>query len=91
MRRFALIGTIALALAVVAPAGATHTSLQRHVHSITSPGGTTDFGGGVSNNAPCVAFLNLHFNVHIGVFVQGDNPNQLGVDFIDNQFCPLPH
>jgi hypothetical protein len=75
MRRFAFLATIVLAFAVAAPASA----LDRHVHSITTPGGTTEFGAGVSNNAPCVAFLNLHENVHIGVFLDGDNPNAISV------------
>jgi hypothetical protein len=52
------------------------------VHSITTPGGTHEFGGGVSTQAPCVAFLNLHENVHLGVFVAGDNPNGISVEFI---------
>ena len=78
MRRFAFLATIVLALAVAAPASA----LDRHVHSITTPGGTTEFGAGVSNNAPCGAFLNLHENVHVGVFLAGDNPNAISVQFI---------
>jgi hypothetical protein len=78
MRRFALIGTIALALAAVAPAGA-QTVVPRHVHSITTAGGTTEFGAGVSQNAPCEAFLNLHFNVHVGVFILGNNPNSVSI------------
>jgi hypothetical protein len=77
MRRLAFIGTIALALAVATPAAA----IPRHVHSITTPAGTTEFGGGVSNSAPCVAFLNLHENVHLGAFEP--NPNTVTVEFID--------
>jgi hypothetical protein len=76
MRRFAVIGTIALALA--APAGA--QVVPRHVHSITTSSGTHEFGAGVSHNAPCVAFLNLHMNVHLGAF--GPNPNGVSVVFI---------
>jgi hypothetical protein len=76
MRRFALCAIIALAMA--APAGA----VPRHIHSITTPGGTTEFGAGVSTNAPCVAFLNLHFNVHVGVFLEGDNPNAISIQGI---------
>jgi hypothetical protein len=78
MRRFALLGTLVLALAAASPAGA----VPRHVHSITTPGGTHEFGGGVSHHAPCVAFLNLHENVHLGVFMAGDNPNAISVEFI---------
>jgi hypothetical protein len=84
MRRFALLlATIALALGAAAPAGA----VQRHVHSITTPGGTHEFGGGASLNAPCVAFLNLHENVHLAVFAAGDNPNGISVEFIPGAFC----
>jgi hypothetical protein len=78
MRRFVLWGTLVLALAAPSPAGA----IPRHVHSITTAGGTHEFGGGVSNEAPCVAFLNLHENVHLAVFAAGDNPNAISVEFI---------
>lgn len=77
MRRIALFGTIAVAMAAASTAGA----VPRHVHSVTTPGGTHEFGGGVSNNAPCVAFLNLHENVHLGAFA-GTNPNTVTVEFI---------
>jgi hypothetical protein len=77
MRRFALCGSLVLALAAASPAGA----IPRHVHSIGTPGGTHEFGGGVSRNAPCVAFLNLHENVHLAVFGDGNNPNAISVDF----------
>lgn len=71
MRRSAVLAVIALALATAGPAGA----IPRHIHMITTPGGTHSFGAGVSENAPCVAFMNLHMNVHVGVFLAGDNPN----------------
>jgi hypothetical protein len=83
MRRFALLATIALALGAASPASA----VQRHVHSIATPGGTHEFGAGVSHNAPCVAFLNLHENVHLAVFAAGDNPNGISVEFIPGVFC----
>jgi hypothetical protein len=86
MRRFALLATIALALGAAAPASA-QQPVQRHVHSIATPGGTHEFGAGVSLNAPCVAFLNLHGNVHLAVFVAGDNPNGVSVEFIPGVFC----
>jgi hypothetical protein len=57
------------------------------VHSIATPGGTHEFGTGVSLNAPCVAFLNLHENVHLDVFLAGDNPNGISVEFIPEVFC----
>ena len=83
MRRFVYLGTVVLALAMAGPAGA----VPRHIHSIITPGGTTEFGAGASTNAPCVAFLNLHFNVHVGVFMAGDNPNGLTVQVIGPD-CP---
>jgi hypothetical protein len=78
MRRFALI--VILALAAAAPAGAVPEPVPRHVHSITTPGGTHEFGAGVSHNAPCVAFLNLHMNVHLGAF--GPNPNGVSIQLV---------
>lgn len=81
MRRFALFASIVLALAAASPAWA----IPRHVHSITTEGGTHEFAGGVSTQAPCVAFLNLHENVHLAVFVAGDNPNAISVEFIDGE------
>ena len=79
MRRFALCGILVLALAAVSPAGA---QVPRHVHSVTTPGATHEIGGGVSFNAPCVAFLNLHQNVHLAVFASGTNPNAISIEFI---------
>jgi hypothetical protein len=83
MRRFVYLATLVLALAVAAPAGA----VPRHIHSVTTPGGTTEFGAGVSMNAPCVAFLNLHFNVHLGAFAESENPNTVSVQVIGPD-CP---
>ena len=80
MRRLALLATIGLALALASAAGA----VPRHVHSVTTPGGTHEFGGGVSENAPCVAFLNLHENVHLGAFA-GTNPNTVTIEFIEGE------
>jgi hypothetical protein len=78
MRRFALCGGLVVALAAASPAGA---QVPRHVHSVTTPGGPHEIGRGVSFNAPCVAFLNLHQNVHLGAFA-GTNPNTISVEFI---------
>ena len=79
MRRFALCGSLVLALAAVSPAGA---QVPRHVHSVTTSGGTHEIGGGVSFQAPCTAVLNLHENVHLAVFASGTNPNAISVEFI---------
>jgi hypothetical protein len=46
-------------------------------------GGTHEIAGGVSNRAPCTAFLNLHENVHVGVFLGGQFPNTVTVQFIE--------
>jgi hypothetical protein len=78
MRRLAVLGTIAVALAVAGPAAA--QTVPRHVHSITTPAGTHEFGAGVSHHAPCVAFVNLHMNVHLGAF--GPNPNGVSIQLI---------
>jgi hypothetical protein len=53
------------------------------LHSLTTAGGTHEIAGGVSNRAPCTAFLNLHENVHVGVFLGGQFPNTVTVQFID--------
>jgi hypothetical protein len=82
MRRFIYLATLVLALALAGPAGA----VPRHVHQITTPAGTHEIGAGVSENAPCVAFLNLHFNVHIGVSMAGNNP--IGVSRVIGPDCP---
>ena len=77
MRRFAVFGTIAAALAVAGPAAA--QTVPRRVHSITTAG-THELGAGVSHQAPCVAFVNLHMNVHLGAF--GPNPNGVSIQLI---------
>jgi hypothetical protein len=83
MRRLVYLTTLVLALAVAAPAGA----VPRHIHQITTPGGTHELGAGASENAPCVAFLNLHFNVHVGVSVAGGNA--IGVARVIGPDCPV--
>ena len=71
MRRFVYLATLVLGHAI---------------DSVTTPAGTHEFGAGVSTNAPCVAFLNLHFNVHLGAFA-GSNPNTVSVQVIGPD-CP---
>ena len=49
-----------------------------HLHCLTTPGGTHSIARGVSLQAPHEPALhNLHEHVHLGVFVEGDNPNTL--------------
>jgi hypothetical protein len=80
MRRFLVLLTAVGTLAwLAAPAQA----VTRHIHSLTTPGTTTEIAGGVSEQAPCTAFLNLHENVHLGVFLGGQFPNTVTVEFIE--------
>lgn len=39
--------------------------------------------GGASEQAPCRAFLNPHENMHLGVFLGGQFPNRVTVEFIE--------
>lgn len=80
MRRLALIFVIVGALGLMAaPANA----VPRHVHELTTSSGKThSVAGGVSEHAPCTAFLNFHNNVHLDVFMDGPNPHSLTPVFI---------
>jgi hypothetical protein len=66
MRRVLIIlGLLALLILPGAPAGA----VPRHLHILTTPNGKShSIARGVTFEAPCVAFLNLHENVHEAVF-----------------------
>ena len=79
MRRFcavlAVVGTVGW---LATPAGA----VPRHIHFLTTPGTTTAIATGVSEHAPCTAFLNLHENVHLGVFLGGQFPNTVSTQII---------
>ena len=77
----------ALAIAALLINAASASAVQRHVHSINTPGGSHPIAGGVSLHAPCTAFLNFHNNVHLGVFAAGKNPNTITVQFIPGEFC----
>jgi hypothetical protein len=80
MRQFLV---LLIAVATFALVAAPAYAVQRHVHSLTTPGGTHEIAGGVSNHAPCTAFLNLHENVHVAVFLGGQFPNTVTVEFIE--------
>jgi hypothetical protein len=80
MRRFVVLLTAVGALALLA---APAQAVTRHIHSLTTPGTTTEIAIGVSEHAPCTAFLNLHENVHVGVFLGGQFPNTVTVQFIE--------
>jgi hypothetical protein len=85
MRRL-IVSALAIA-ALLIPAASANAVVQRHVHSINTPGGSHPIAGGVSLHAPCTAFLNFHNNVHLGVFAAGKNPNTISVQFIPGEFC----
>lgn len=77
MRRIAA-GLAALAGLLLMPASAAAVPL--HLHCLTTPGGTHSIGQGVTAEAPHdTAFHNLHFNVHVDVFMAGKNPNTVGI------------
>jgi hypothetical protein len=79
MRRVALAGVLAGALAVAAPASA---QVPRHTHCMTNASGNTHaIAGGLTRNAPQSAFETFHFGVHLGVFVNGPNPQTLMPSF----------
>ena len=80
MRRLAV---LLIAVGVLAWLAAPAQAVQRHIHSLTTPGTTTEIAGGVSEEAPCTAFLNLHENVHLSVFLGGQFPNTVTVEFIE--------
>lgn len=75
-----MLALVAGVSAAVSPASA---EVPRHIHNLTTPGTTTTIAGGVTENAPCTASLNFHENVHVGVFVAGDNPNTVAPAFVD--------
>ena len=80
MRHFLV---LLIAVATFALLAAPAYAVQRHIHSLTTPGGTHAIASGVSEHAPCTAFLNLHENVHVGVFLGGQFPNTVTVEFIE--------
>jgi hypothetical protein len=73
MRKFLLVsGTVGVLLAAAPPAFA---QVSPHLHCLTNSAGTHAIAGGVTANAPQHAFENVHFNVHLAVFMFGPNPN----------------
>jgi hypothetical protein len=89
MRRFGVAVLVGSALALAsAPAMAQAPPLERHLHTLeTSNEKTHVIAAGVTENAPCGAFLNFHGNVHFGVFVFGNNPHDVTPTFT-GEFCP---
>lgn len=73
MRRLVIaMTTVAALLAIASPVQA---QVPRHLHCLTTEGGTHAIAGGLTANAPQDAFENFHFKVHLDVFVNGPNPN----------------
>ena len=79
MRQFLVFLMVVATFALVA---APASAVTRHVHLLTTPGGTHAIAGGVSNHAPCTAFLNFHEGVHVGVFLGGQFPHTVTPQFI---------
>ena len=81
MRRtvLAALATGALTIAIAAPAQA---QVPRHLHCLSNPSDQTHaIAGGLTANAPQSAFEIFHFGVHLGVFVEGPNPNTVTPSF----------
>jgi hypothetical protein len=79
MRLAVLVGVLAGALVLVAPA---QGQVPRHLHCLENASGSTHaIARGLTANAPQAAFETFHFGVHLGVFVQGPNPHTLTPSF----------
>ena len=76
-RRLVVGAGVAAMLALGGAAGQAGAQVPRHLHCVTTQGGTHPIGQGVTQNAPQNAFENLHFNVHLGVFASGRNPHAI--------------
>ncbi len=89
MRRFGAAILVGSAFMLAAtPAFGQAPPLERHLHSLATPSGDTHaIAGGVTANAPCGAFRNFHGNVHLGVFMFGNNPLDLTPEFT-GVICP---
>jgi hypothetical protein len=89
MRRFCVALLVGSAFMLAAtPAMAQAPPLERHFHTLETPNGKTHvIAGGLTQNAPCGAFRNFHGNVHLGVFVLGNNPLDVTPQFT-GVFCP---
>lgn len=75
MRRFLVASAVVIAAGVAAPSA---DAVPLHLHCLTNGSGTHSIGRGVTANAPHdTAFHNLHFNVHVDVFMAGKNPHTL--------------
>jgi len=84
MRRAVFAAVVAGAFAVATPAQA---QVPRHLHCLEdASGGSRALAGGLTANAPQSAFETFHFNVHVGVFVNGPNPRTVTASFTGT--CP---
>jgi len=69
MRRVVLTSLAVAALLVMAAPAFGSETVPRHFHQLTTPNGKTHvIAGGLTENAPCTAFLNFHEIVHETVF-----------------------
>jgi hypothetical protein len=74
MKKLVAVSVAVLGAAIV-PAQA--SAVAPHLHCLTTPGGTHAIALGVTHHAPHETLENFHSNVHLGVFVNGNNPNTL--------------
>jgi hypothetical protein len=66
MRKLLVASVAAGALAM---AGSAQAQVPRHFHTLTTPSGNTHvIATGLTENAPCGAFLNFHGFVHMELF-----------------------
>jgi hypothetical protein len=80
MRRRRLVvgaGVAALLALGVGGQASAQPPVPRHLHCLTNEAGTHAIAGGLTQNAPQHAFENFHFNVHLGVFMNGPNPHNV--------------
>ena len=74
MRRFSLVAAMSALLLALSAAPALAAPLHLHCLEAAS-GNVVSIGRGVTTHAPHdPAFHNLHGNVHVGVFMLGNNP-----------------
>ncbi|HKY50475.1 MAG TPA: hypothetical protein VJP45_04395 [Candidatus Limnocylindria bacterium] len=70
----ALVAATALALASLVAGTTPALAVDRHLHCLTTPGGTTTIAAGLTANGPQAAFDQFHFQVHFGALANPNNP-----------------
>jgi hypothetical protein len=82
MRRASVVLAFVATLGVLATPA---VAVPRHEHHLETPGTTTTIAGGVSHNAPCIAFVTFHESVHLAVLAAEGFPLTVTVTFIDGE------